>query len=161
MNPRELQFPFIPGMVVASRINEIGVLKDWVKPEMDMSKPYRPLVPAVNEDGNETSGVILPDIAVPLATYTGWNLYKTPYPESALCDRDGSYAPFASTRAAREARADPRPSLEERYGSHAGYLRRFQDAVQRLVADRLLLAEDAERYMAQARSAETARLFSR
>ena len=161
VSPRELQFPFVPGMVIASRVNEIGVLKDWVKPEMDMSKPYRPLVPAVNEDGNETSGILPPDIAVPLATYTGWNLYKTPFPEGELCDRDGSYAPFASTRAARESRADPRLSLEERYGSHAGYLRRFQEAVQRLVADRLLLAEDAERYMARARSAETAKLFSR
>ena len=85
VNARELQFPLIPGMVVASRINEIGVLKDWVKPEMDMSKPYRPLVPAVNEDGNETSGVILPDIAVPLATHTGWNLVQDAVSPKARC----------------------------------------------------------------------------
>ena len=61
-------------------------------------------MPAVNDDGNEIAGILLPDIAVPLATYTGWNLYKTPYPEGELCDRDGSYAPFPTNQAARDAR---------------------------------------------------------
>ena len=127
---------------------------------MDMSKPYGVLVPAVDADGNETSGLRLPDIAVPLATYTGWNVYKAPYPEGALCDRDGTYAPFARTRAEREARGDTRPSLEERYGSHAAYVARYEDAVQRLARERLILAEDVERYMARVRSEEIARLFT-
>jgi hypothetical protein len=156
-----MRFPAIPGIEVARRVNEFGVLKDWVKPEMDMSRPYRPLVTQVDADGNEIAGILLPEIAVPLGTYTGWNLYKPPFPEGELCDRDGTYVPFASTRAEREARGDPRPSLEERYGDHAGYVRRVEQAVKKLVAERLLLAEDAELFVAKARSAESAARFPR
>ena len=122
---------------------------------MDLSKPYRPLVTQVDADGNEIAGIRLPDIAVPLGTYTGWNLYKAPFPEGELCDRDGTYAPFAATRAEREAKNDPRPSLEERYGDHAGYVRRVEQAVKKLVAERLLLAEDGELFVARAKSEET------
>ena len=74
----KIVFPPIPGTLAARRVNEIGVLRDWVKPEMDMSKPYRPLVPQIDRDGNEIAGILLPEIAVPLATHTGWNLYKAP-----------------------------------------------------------------------------------
>jgi hypothetical protein len=117
-------------------------------------------VPKVDADGNETSGVLLPDIAVPLATHTGWNQYRAPFPEGEACDRDGSYAPFPRTRAEREARGDPRLSLEERYGTHAEYVRRYEAAVQQLVKDRLLLPQDAQRYLARVRSDEVAKLFS-
>jgi hypothetical protein len=96
---------------------------------------------------------------VPLATHTGWNLYKAPFPEGELCDRDGTYVPFAATRAEREAKHDPRPSLEERYGNHAGYVRRVEEAVKKLVAERLLLAEDGELFIARAKSAEIAGRF--
>ncbi len=159
--PGKLAFPAIPGVVVARRMSEFGVLKDWVKPEMDMSRPYRPLVPQVDADGNETSGILLPEIAVPLATYTGWNLYKAPFPEGELCDRFGTYVPFAATRAEREAHNDPRPSLDERYGDHAGYVRRVEAAVKKLVAERLLLAEDGERFIEKAKSEEIAKRFAR
>jgi hypothetical protein len=142
-------------------MNEIGVLRDWVKPVMDMTRPYRPLVTQVDADGNETAGVLLPEIAVPLATYTGWNLYKAPLPEGELCDRYGTYVPFAATRAEREAKGDPRLSLEERYGDHAAYVRKVEAAAKRLVAERLLLAEDAERFVAQAKSDEMAKRFAR
>jgi hypothetical protein len=155
-----LKFPALPGIQVARRVSEFGVLTDWVKPEMDMSKPYRALVTQVDADGNETAGILLPDIAVPLATHTGWNLYKTPFPEGELCDRDGTYVPFAATPAEREAKADPRPSLEERYGDHAGYVRRVEQAVAKLVAERLLLAEDGELFIARAKSEETAKRFA-
>jgi hypothetical protein len=157
--PGEVKFPAIPGIQVARRMNEFGVLKDWVKPEMDMSRPYRPLVTQVDADGNEIAGILLPDIAVPLGTHTGWNLYKSPFPEGELCDRDGTYAPFGATRAEREARGDPRPSLEERYGDHAGYVRQVEAAAKKLAAERLLLADDAERLVARAKSEETAKRF--
>lgn len=160
MTPDKVRFPAIPGLHVVRRVNAIGVLKDWIKPEMDMSRPYRPLVPQVDADGNETSGIRLPDIAVPLATHTGWNLYKAPLPEGELCDRDGSYSPFAATRAAREANGDPRLSLEERYRDHAGYVQRLVAAANRLVAERLLLREGAQQILARAKSAETAKLFT-
>ena len=159
--PDRLKFPAIPGVQVARRVNEIGVLKDWVKPAMDMSKPYRPLVTQVDADGNEIAGIRLPEIAVPLATHTGWNTYRAPHPEGELCDRDGTYVPFAATRADREAKRDPRLSLEERYGGHAAYVKRFEEAANQLVTERLLLREDAERLIARARSTETAQRFTR
>jgi hypothetical protein len=158
--PEKLNLPKIPGIQAAPRFNEIAVIKDWTKPEIDMTKPYRILVPQVDADGNETAGVLMPDIAVPVATHTGWNQYRSPYPDGEACDRDGTYAPFARTRAERESRGDPRPSLEERYGTHAEYVRRYEAVVQGLVKERLLLAEDAQRYMARVRSDEVAKLFS-
>ena len=160
VSPADSKFPTIPDVAVVRRANTFGVLKDWTKPEMDTSRPYRVLVPAVNADGNETSGVLLPDIAVPVATYTGWNLYKAPFPEGELCDRDGTYSPFARTRVERERRGDPRPSLQERYGDHAAYVKRYEEAVQRLTRERLILAEDAERFMSHVRGAEIAQLFA-
>jgi hypothetical protein len=152
-----LRFPRLPGISVAKRTNAIGVLQDWVVPTIDMRRPYRALVPQVDADGNETSGVRLPEIGVPLATFTGWNLYRAPYPEGELCDRDGSYRPFARTRAQREAAGDPRPSLEERYGDEAGYLRRFEAYAADLVRERLLLDEDARQLIERARAEAAAR----
>jgi hypothetical protein len=158
--PQQLKFPPIPGVQVARRVNEIGVLKDWIKPDMDMSKPYRPLVTQVDDDGNETAGILLTDIAVPLATYTGWNYYRAPFPEGELCDRDGTYKPFARTRAERESANDPRRSLEERYGDQATYVKRVEAAAQKLVAERYMLAEDVEPLVAKAKSEATAKQFA-
>jgi len=158
--PAQLRFPAIPGIEVVRRMNEIGVLKDWIKPEMDMAKPYRAFVTQVDADGNEIAGIRLTDIAVPLATYTGWNYYRAPFPEGELCDRDGSYKPFAATRAEREVANDPRRSLAERYGDHAAYVKQVETAAAKLVAGRLLLKEDAERLVARAQSDETRRRFA-
>jgi hypothetical protein len=142
-------------------MNAVGVLKDWVKPDMDMSKPYRAYVTQVDADGNEIAGIRLTDIAVPLATYTGWNYYRAPFPEGEVCDRDGSYKPFAATRAEREAANDPRRSLAERYGDHAAYVKQVEAAAAKLVAARVLLDEDAERLVARAKSDETRQRFGR
>jgi hypothetical protein len=160
VRPEQVAFPAIPGVTVARRVNEIRWLRDWVLPWVSTLEPYRVLVPQVDADGNETSGVLLPDIAVPLGTYTGWNLYKTPYPEGELCDRYGTYVPFAATRAEREAKGDRRQSLEERYGDHAGYARRVGDAARKLIAERLLLPEDGDLYIVRAWSEETVKRFA-
>jgi hypothetical protein len=160
VTPAEFAFPAIPGAQKATGMNEIRLLRDWIKPDVDASRVYGARVPQVDADGNETSGIRLPDIAVPLATHTGWNLYKSPFPEGELCDRDGSWFPFAATREEREARNDPRPSLEERYGSHADYVRRVEEAAHKLVAERLLLKEDAERLVERAKSAGIAQRFT-
>jgi hypothetical protein len=159
VTPGQLRFPAIPGLHVFKAMNNIHVIRDWIKPHVDTARPYGARVPQVDADGNETAGIRLPDIAVPLATHTGWNLYKTPFPEGELCDRDGSYAPFAATRAEREAKKDPRPSLEERYSGHAAYVKQVEDATGRLVAARLLLKEDAERIMTRANSDEVRKRF--
>jgi alpha/beta hydrolase family protein len=104
----------------------------------------------VDADGNELAGIRLPAIAVPIATYTGWNFYRAPYPEGELCDREGTYAPFGRTRAERQAAGDPRPSLEERYGTHEAYVKRVSEAVRDLLSARLLLPDDAARYVDEA-----------
>jgi len=80
-------------------------------------------------------------------TYTGWNVYKSPFAEGALCDRDGSFVAFARTKVDRERAGDPRPSLEERYGNRAGYVAQVRAAAERLVAQRLLLREDVQQYV--------------
>jgi hypothetical protein len=132
-------------------MNRIVVLDDWVAPQYTPENAYVALVPQVDADGNEVAGIRLPPIAVPVATYTGWNLYAAPYPEGEICDREGSYIPFATTRAERQAHRDPRLSLAERYGSHAAYVQRVHEVAQALVAERLLLPEDAARYVDEAR----------
>ena len=156
----KLVFPAIPDFAVARLGNEIMLFGDWVDPKPDPAKAYRPLVSAVDGDGNEIAGVRLPDIAVPLATYTGWNLYKRPFPEGELCDRDGSYREFASTKAEREVRKDPRPSLAERYGTHAGFAAAVKKAADQLVAERLLLPDDAAAYAKWAESPAVVKRFT-
>jgi hypothetical protein len=146
-----LGFPALPDTAVARASNEIAVFGDWVHPR-ETPSPYRALVPAVDADGNEIGGIRLPDIAVPLGTYTGWNLYKRPFPEGEMCDRDGSFIALEKNDAERKAKNDPRPSLEQRYGSHTKYVGLVEAAAQRLVRDRLLLPEDAAAYVAAART---------
>ena len=152
-------FPAIRGVAVASTANTLAVYGDWVHPQPDPNKVYGTLVPSVDADGNEVPGIRLPDIAVPLATYTGWNLYAAPYVEGELCDRDGSWIPFAKTRAERLASGDPRSSIEERYKSGADYVRKVKKAARKLVRQRLLLQEDADAFVARAEESAT-RLFS-
>jgi hypothetical protein len=149
--PEALRFPAIPGLQVPRRTNRIVVLHNWVYPPANPDAAYVTLVPQVDADGNEVAGIRLPSLAVPLATYTGWNLYVAPYPEGEFCDREGSYLPFARTQADREAVGDPRLSLEERYSSQAAYVQKVDQAVRTLVAERLLLPEDAARYVEEAR----------
>jgi hypothetical protein len=153
-----MRFPGLPGLEIARQGNRLDLFGDWVEPRPDKNKAYRPLVPAIDVDGNETAGIRLPDIAVPLATYTGWNLYAPPFPEGELCDRDGSYLPFAKTAAEREKVGDARRSIPERYRNKADYVAQVKAAANELVAARLLLPEDAQRYE-QAAQAVDAALF--
>jgi hypothetical protein len=143
-------FPAVPAAAIVRTTNVVAPPGDWVKPAPS-DKAYRTLVSKVDADGNEVAGIRLPDIAVPLATYTGWNEYKPPYPEGEIADRDGSCLPLPLDKAAREASGDPRPSIAERYRDGADYVARVQAVVTALMADRLLLAEDAERYLDRAR----------
>jgi Alpha/beta hydrolase domain len=148
--PKDLRFPAIPGMEPPRLADPVDVVNDWVNPEPTSASAYTPLVPQVDADGNEVDGIRLPGIAVPLATHTGWNLYKAPYPEGEFCDREGSYVPFARARAERLAQGDPRLSLEERYGTHEAYVQRVKEVVRELQEARLLLPEDAARFVAEA-----------
>ena len=150
VEPGSTGFPAIPGAAIVRTTNRVSPPGDWVKPGRE-DRLYRTLVSKVDADGNEAAGIRLPDIAVPLATYTGWNEYKPPYPRAEIADRDGSCLPFAVDKAARVASGDPRPSIAERYGSGADYVAKVKAAAETLVAERLMLAEDAERYLGRAR----------
>jgi Alpha/beta hydrolase domain len=116
-----------------------------------VGKPYPSLVSAVDEDGNELAGIRLPDITVPLATYTGWNLRHPDIggPGQTL-SLLGSTIPFPATQAERKAAGDPRPSIEERYPSKEDYLVRVKQAAEALVQQGYLLAEDVPTVTEQA-----------
>ena len=86
----------------------------------------------------------------PIGTYTGWNLRAEGYGAGDQCAGTGSFIPFARTRAERMANGDPRLSLEERYGDHAGYVRAVRNAAEELVRERLLLQADADEIVRQA-----------
>ena len=112
---------------------------------------YRVLVPKVDRDGNETSGIVLPDVAVPTATSTGWSVRSASAGGAGeLCYLDGSYLPFAKTKVEREAAGDGRLSLEERYHGSADYAAKVHDAAAVLAKDGYLLPEDVERISARA-----------
>jgi hypothetical protein len=145
--PSALAFPALPDVQPPERTNGVAVLEDWVYPSRTPDKIYTPLVPQVDADGNEVAGVRLPAIAVPLATHTGWNFYNIPGLEGEFCDREGLCLPFAKTQAERLAKGDPRPSLEERYGSHVAYVQRVNEVVRDLLQARLLLPEDAAQFV--------------
>jgi hypothetical protein len=146
-----VRLPAIPGVTWAPGANIVGPSANWLHPPAQQPNPYPTLVSAVDGDGNEIAGLRLPDIAAPLGTFSGTNVYAL-YP-SELCDRDGIYLPFARTLAQREAAHDPRPSLEERYGAPPAYVASVREAAAELVSARLLLPEDAERYVAAAEAA--------
>ena len=86
------------------------------------------LVPKTDADGNETSGIPSPLLAAPLGSYLGWNVTASGYRKGRVCGFAGGFIPFARTKAEREATSDPRPSLEERYGTHDAYVARVRAA---------------------------------
>lgn len=109
------------------------------------------LVPQVDNDGNEIGGLKMPEISVPLATYTGWNLFNAESgPTSLLSSMQGSYIAFPRTRADREKNKDPRMSIEERYESRERYLALVTAAARELVTQRYLLEDDVPRIVKRA-----------
>ena len=84
-------------------------------------------------------------VQVPLATYMGWNLRRAGFAEGEQCGLTGSFIPFAATEDDRLGSGDPRPSVEDRYRSHGGYVSRVVEAARRLQSQRFLLQEDATR----------------
>jgi len=149
---KAVKMPTVPGFAPPPEANRIGPPVDWVDPPERLDSFYGTRVCAVDDDGNEVAGIRLPPIAVPLGTYTGWNVYREQPCE--LCDRDGSLISFARTRAERDAAADPRPSIKERYVSHDIYVTQVEAAAAALVADRLLLPADADAYVKAAKECD-------
>jgi hypothetical protein len=155
-----VQYPLVPGLAVvnyayAPRRLDFGpeyLTKGIVTNEpARASGAYPVLVPAVDVDGNETSGVRLPELQFPLATHTGWNLR---HPNVGAAEQQysliGSQAAFARTKAEREKTGDPRLSVSERYRSRGEYLAHVETAARALAGQRFLLEADLPRVVAVA-----------
>ena len=126
-------------------------------PQVVGTGQYMILVPQVDADGDDLGGVRSPTLQAPLGTYTAWNLGRADRWPNHLCSLSGSFIPFAETRAERMLVGDPRPSLEERYGAHAGYVAAVRAATNRLVGQRLLLPADAARLISEAEASDVLR----
>jgi hypothetical protein len=144
-------FPKIPGVNMPHEMN-LGYRLDfgpkWKEGIVSneppkVGKAFGVLIPQTDADGNDLGGVRLPELQVPLATYTGWNLRDASIgaPDLRLSFL-GSFIPLARTAAEREKSGDPRLSVRERYSSREEYIGKFGEAAIRLIKDRFLLRED-------------------
>jgi Alpha/beta hydrolase domain len=116
--------------------------------------------PKVNADGNELGGVPVVLLDAPLGTYLGWNITAggaRPFHQGQICNYVGGMIPFPRSAAERKASGDPRLSLEERYGSHEGYVAAVRKATERALAAGFLLQPDAEKLVRQAESSKVLR----
>ena len=107
-------------------------------------EPYRVLVPQVDSDGNDVAGIRLPEVAVPLGTYAGWNVTVPQLTELRyLSGLVGGFEPFARTKEQRLANGDSRLSIAERYSGRQDYLDSVKRAANDLMRQRFLFcAED-------------------
>ena len=119
---------------------------------------YPVFVPRADSDGMAIAGIRMLPLMVPRATYTGWNPRAQGYGAGALFPLQGAVVPFASTRAERDAAGDPRPSLAERYADNAAYVAAVEKTALQMVAERLLLPQDAERAIELAKQDKLSRL---
>jgi len=154
-------FPRIPGVVVpainpvldydfGSRFHYSDLSGVISRQPPVIKRAISMLVPRIDEDGNETAGVASALHQAPLGTYLGWNVTADGFFKGQMCGFTGGYVPFPLTRADREKSGDPRRSIEERYGTHEGYVCGVRRAVDALVRDRFLLRIDADRQLAAA-----------
>jgi hypothetical protein len=105
---------------------------------------YPVFFPPMDADGNPQGGIILPEIAVPIATYSGRNVRADGFSGGELCGLAGSFIPFVATKQERLANGDPRLSLEERYKSVQDYAEKRKRAVDALVQQGFVLRDDAD-----------------
>jgi hypothetical protein len=168
-------FPALPGLPPTVPGNFINPVLDYdFGPEFNYSdgsgvativppkvkRVIRMLVPRVNADGNEIGGVPVVLHDAPLGTYLGWNITADgvhPFHAGKICDYAGGMIPFARTRTERLAGNDPRPSLEERYGTHEGYVKAVRAAAQNAVKQGFLLQPDADALIEQAQASNVLR----
>jgi hypothetical protein len=155
---KESGWPAIPGVNYPTVIHEPKLLNrgpDWETKRVATVEPpkvharFHVRVPAFGPDANELGTLLHPAVAVPIGSYTGWNLRSEAIgAPGELLSLAGGYIPFAKTAANRKAAGDPRPALLERYKSFADYRDQYEAAAEKLVAERYLLPEDLPRAMA-------------
>ena len=156
-----LGWPNIPGVLydglitVRNRFNfgpqfDAGILS--IQPPTATGQVYPSFVSKVDADGNELAGLRLPPVAAPVATYSGWAHRATAFGGPDGCESSGQTIPFVRSAADRLASGDPRLSLQERYGTHAGYVMAVTSAANSLRFQRLLLPADVDAYIAAAQA---------
>ncbi|MBV0882096.1 hypothetical protein KTQ42_22730 [Noviherbaspirillum sp. L7-7A] len=158
-----LGWPTIPnvlysGLVTVRNLFDFGTQFDTgilgIYPPAPTGKLYPNFVSKVDADGNDLAGIRLPEVVAPIATNTGWNLRSAAYGGKADgtdgCEATGSSIVFAPTATQRNGVGDPRPSLAERYGDHAGLVAARTAAANALKAQRLLLQADVDAAIARA-----------
>jgi hypothetical protein len=156
----ELKFPRIPGVDVPRAPS--GPLRlefgqsfaasgiATIEPPR-VGKPFPVFLPQVDADGNDMAGLRSPELAVPLATYMGWQLYKAELGRAdELVSLQGSFAPFPLDTAERVRTGDPRRAILERYPDRNGYLALVEQVAKLLIADGYLRGEDLPNIVAQA-----------
>lgn len=153
--PVSTGFPQLPGIEfpeVIQQPHRLDFGPRWVTEGIiDLQPPrilgdYRVLVPRTDADGNDLGCLLPPEVAVPLATYTGWNVRSDQSAAAGqLVSLTGSYIPFPRTRTEREQTGDPRSSVQERYSSLETYTQKFAAACDQLKAAGYLLEEDCIR----------------
>jgi hypothetical protein len=137
-------YPAIPGAPFSPLYDQLQVVDQKSMPPEASGRAYPLFFPPMDADGNPQGGIILPEIAVPIATFSGRNLRAEGFSAGELCGLSGSYIPFASTKQERIANNDPRLSLEERYKSSQDYSDKRKRAVDALVQQGFVLSEDAD-----------------
>lgn len=108
------------------------------------------VVSTVDDTGNETGGVRMPDVAVPVGVHTGFN------PRHADSGGDGQLLEYVGS-------TQPLADVSIRHPDRARYLEEIRTAAERLAADRYVLEEDidlcvhiaAERYDAAVDAAKS------
>jgi hypothetical protein len=113
-------------------------------------KVINQVVPRTDADGNEVGGVPVVLMQAPLGTYLGWNITASGFHRGQVCNYQGGWIPFAKTLAERMISGDPRLSLTERYGSHAGYVAAVTAAADHIMAQGFLLQADHDSLIAAA-----------
>lgn len=154
----KLGFPSIPGVTYSGLItvrHKFDFGRRYDDGIMDINPPdfsgpvYPSFVSKVDADGNDVAGIRLPPVSAPIATTTGWALRAANFGGGPWdgCEASGQWIPFKATRNERLAAGDPRLSLEERYGTHDGYVNAVANAARALEARRFLLPADVQRYI--------------
>ncbi len=128
----------------AGSISQIMVT-DYSKavPTYDLSKQYTILIPKVDKNGNEISGILMPEMAVPVATYAGWNVRGAFHAMGEGCSSTGSSIQLPLTAAAAQAAGDSRSPLSNLYLGRADYINKFSTATDSLVSRGFLTNLDA------------------
>src|SRR5215510_7808729 len=164
VSPDELRFPQIPGVTFlglynASGDRDFGPRVEGNRGVIDRLIPkvlsiHTVLVPKVDRFGNDAAGIRHPYVEAPIATLTGWNTRRPEFTAGDLCDLTGMTVALKRTAAERIAAGDPRPSLEELYGTHEGYVAAVRQAAERLKRARLMLQEDVDQTVAEAEASD-------